>query len=356
MIKQSELHRVKTTYGLPAYFNENETEATVRTPIQAFADSEKREYPCHTKSACYLSNVLFWEKALTDSNASTQVGQALLKNATFWGIEDDIRNNILTKVANEIVVNSISDLPDDAFAIVQESADGKTRLYPMLDDETVKLAACQLYEDRNKLPYTWRTQGAKRIMEKVAAADIEFDNDYVIDYIAKASGKGVSTISDLHSALIKRANLLVTIKQRTLSTELVKLASAIKRQKLSKSLCEKTAAMLDAIDTSTGLERWYGSDINTPEEDCHNLLYRDVSQYLSKFVKTSSGNSYTKEALEPVLRDALGMVINKVPDSFEKQCQLLERENISTVSHVERILEAHNIKPVELDFDVSAFI
>lgn len=359
MIKQSELHRVKTTFGLPDYFKESEAEATIRTPMQAYADPQNRRYPCHTKSACYWSNAQFWENALTDSNSSEKVGQALLANAQFWGIENDVRQNIFTKLANQTVVDSLNDLPDSNFAIVQNTDNGPVRLYPMLDEETTKMAAFQLYEDRNKLPYAWRVQGAKNIMTKVSEQNIDFDNENVIDYLAKAAGKGISTVNDLQSALIKRANLLVGIKQLTVSKQLTKLAGVIGSQKLSKELCEKTAEVLDGLDTSTGLTRWYGDQINTPEEECHNILYKDVTDYMSKFVKTASGAVYAKEDLKNgVLEDAareVGTLRWNQEFNFEKQCQVLEQADVDTAIAFERQFEANQIHEVKLDFDMSVF-
>lgn len=359
MIKQSELHRVKTAFGLPEYFKEAEVATAVNTPIQAYADPVNKRFPCHTKSACYWSNAQFWETALTDNKSSEKIGQALLKHATFWGIDNDVRQNIFTKLANQAVIDSIQDMADSEFAIVQQTDNGPVRLYPMLDAETVKMAAFQLYEDRNKLPYAWRVQGAKNIMEKVSSFDIEFENDHVIDYLAKAAGKGISTVEDLHTALIKRANLLINIKQRTMSTNLVKVAGAIRKQKLTKELCEKTAAVLDHVDTTTGLTRWYGDTINTPEEDCHNLLYKDVTTYLDKFVKTATGAVYAKADLQSSLEEAVrevGTLKWNQDFDFEKQCQFFGNADMQTASCIERFLEADQVRPVKLDFDISVFV
>ena len=364
MIKSAEFNRVAKTYNLPSYVVEFDL-VNINSnglPSQAFADPINRKWPCHTKAACYMSNLKFWESEVLNPDGSPEVGKELLKRADMWKITSDLKSEVLTKVAKTHVINSVSDLNDSDFALIEHDGSEKVRLYPVIDEETTKLAAHQFYDNRHLMPINWRMQIATKLHEKFAEYSIDSIDDQVLDYVAKAAGKGITTPSGLGSIFTKRAELLRAHKRGDLANQMDKIAATISKQKMTKELCQKCAAALDKIDTESSLYKDYARGLPLPEEDCHSILYKDAAAFISQFVKLANGSVYSYSDVTKMTNKLINLAI--IDNALVKVAGMLDDTKLklalgglsrNQADMVDKLAETMQISRSELPFDIEVF-
>lgn len=348
---------------MPEFIKKAELETPATGLGNQFADPDNKRYPVHNKSACYLSNALFWESALSNDTESVKTGQALLKFAEFWGILDDVKARILSKVAEEGAIREITQLPDTSFALVQDdpkSPGNKIRMFPILDADMAKVAADQLYMHRFNLPLDWKRQAATNILGTLQKnAQVEFLPDNVLDYLNRAAGNGVTSTKTLAAALEKRAQLLAVKRLSDVGSELKKIAQQLKTQRSSRSLCVKVASMLDKLDTDTGLFRHYSNSLELPEEVCHAVLEKHAVAELTKYACFPSGSTYLISDLAPAtgvfkaagydVTDTLGELDTKKLRDFTKTA------SPQAAAEVDVMLAKVNVPTRKLPIDLHQF-
>lgn len=367
MIKHAEQHRLNTVYGKPDFYKEAELpsdEELGSLPNSVFADPVNRRYPCHTKTACYVSNAQFWENAIFDDKSNTETGRRLLKLAEFWEISDSITQNILQKVAAMPVVQAFEEFDDEDFALAAEhpTTGEKIRLYPATNADTVKLAAAQLYNDRFKLPFEWRRKAAQNLMKKADQFGVSFDGDDEIeagDYLEKAAEKGISSIKTIATELLKRAAWLKQNRQSEKGVQLEKAAEQVSALETNQSNISKLAEFIAQIDEFTGIHRAYGEAFMLPEEACRSVLYKDAEAEVNKYIKTKTGNTYSKSELEKAAEACQVVGLSHVVDGdkvdVDKLEAALEKLSQAQVSNLELALHSQGISSTVLPIDLDMF-
>jgi hypothetical protein len=318
------LHRAARVFGLPDFVKEAEfadPEDLKGLPKESFADPDKRRYPCHTKSACWLSNAKFWESALFDKQANESVGRNLLKMAKFWDIGQEVKT-VIDKVAAQHGQYT-GELPDASYALVFEHGGRKHRYFPCLDSTTTKTAATQFIANQTKFPYGLRKQAALKIMEKAANFGVEVEPTLRV-YKSNITLKG-ATKQAMVEACMQRANLLYAGFQKELSTQLTKTASAIWATS-DDAPVDKVLTMLDRVDRETGLYQHYGKGLELPE-----LTSTEIVKAASAGVALTTGTripldvlaKHAEQAIEvmPEYRDAL--VNDKGEIDMDKVAEIL---------------------------------
>jgi hypothetical protein len=364
VISEQVIDRLSKIYDLPDFVKTASIKEEFMQPItyDKYADPVNKRYPCHTKSATYFSNALFWDSSLFDQKASSSVGTSLLKFAEFWGILPDVKKNILEKAAKDATVKSYDELPDSDFAIVTNQNDKKYRLYPLIDAETVKLAADSLYENRYKFTYVQRYEGANKILEKAASENVELD-DTLSDYLERAAGKGLTTTKTLVDVIEKRAYFYAGNKQTKYANALRKLAEHIKTKPTSKTLCQKTAEALDTLDVESGLYAHREKQaLALPEEECHAILYKTACEFLAAHVTLPTGTTYLKEDLAKLGYDIASLYPAeknklKLNNSFsmDKAASWLENLPMDKARLVDTYFKAKSVNPTYTGIDLSLF-
>lgn len=298
MIPIAELYRIAKLYEAPEFLKVAELEYDDSAlKSQQFADMYGRRFPIHTKTATYISNAQFWERGVVNDKESSEVGKRLLEAANFFNIMPEVQKNILTKIAKQDIINVVEGLPDDAFAIVTETSAGKVRLYPMINDETVKMAGDQFYAERTRLPITWRRQAARNLYKQAQSRNVDFDRPEVADYIERAAGRGLASADSMAGMLNDRAEELFKRANSEAGRKLLKLAVELKKYEPTMEVCVKVANLVGELDQTTGLHKKYGSNIALPEDTCHAVLQQHANDILSNYVQLPSGNMYARADL-----------------------------------------------------------
>jgi hypothetical protein len=308
------IDRLAKTYGLPAYAKQaspEETLAPAELPSAAYADHALRQFPCHTKAACYVSSLFFLEHGdqLSDQKREV-VRQRLTKFAEDFGIAADVM--AADRICQERKQQTKeSSLPDSAFAIVETRSDGsKDRRYPLRNGGEVQKAANWLLQHRDRFTFGERCKLATAILDKAAEFNVSFEE--TIDYaLEKQAGRGTYDPAEASALLRGRANLQDI--PATAKAQMRKLAAAIDENPLlaeDPSTTRQLAATIDQFDRAYLLTTKYAQGLSRPED----VLFAGSIKYASQFVKSAchmlTGSIYQQEQFSKLslanVREAFG--------------------------------------------------
>ena len=360
------LHRISRIFPLPSFVKmaERITLEDVKSIAPAtFADRSGRRYPCHTKSATYLSWLYF-----LDSEPDMQEKQArsvrenLDRMATVWGISGPNGPvTMLKKAFAKRAADAWPDLTDEDYGLI---VDGH-KLFPMPNAVSVKKAAEHLYANRDKYPYQWRKIAATRILHKAAEKQAELAED-TSEFLCKSAGYGFSTAEQLRAGLLKRAAAIAeNPRMQSAAAAMRKYADEIAELTINGELLEKTASFLDELDRRLGLHKKYVTkysnqvEIPLPEEVVFSTTEKQAQEKMSKVVILTNGEAYTKDDLEKAghntfcvalgddVEDAMFDPVTKRLD-VEKAAEVLPTLPRDDADNLSTALYAAGVRPVEI--------
>jgi len=311
-----DIHRIVTLYGCPAFVKQAARADTCGTddmPPHQFADPTRKLYPCHTAAATWLSTAFFHEKkAEFTPTQAARIEERLQHAATYFKI-DQLTAGLLDKIAAATTVDETT-LPDSAFAIVFDNADGeRERHYPMRNALEVKAAADWLAVNRDELPFDDRRSIADRILEKAASFGANI-SEHRYD-LEKMSGVGICAAADAAKLVRRRVACIPHTKLPTLEREeMLKVAEIVERdpeRMYHHSPLVKLAGIIDTFDRQHGLHRHYGADLPRPEDVLFAVTSKVAADVSNELVGSPlTGNYFKRAELSRVplqdLSDALG--------------------------------------------------
>jgi hypothetical protein len=308
------IDRLAKTYDLPDYVKQASQEETLNPaelPSSAYADNGLRQFPCHTKAACYVSSLFFLEHAGQLSEQKRElVRQRLTKFAEDFGIAADVMkaDGVRRSLRQQ---EKESSWPDSAFAIVETRPDGsKDRRYPLRSGAEVQKAASWLLQHRDRFTFAERHKLATAILDKAAEFNVAFET--TVDYeLEKQAGRGTYDPAEAASMLRGRAYLQGV--PQPAKEQLQKLAMALDANPLlaeDPSTTLELAKTVDQFDRVHHLTAKYAEGLCRPED----VLFAGSLKYASEFVKNAchmlTGSIYQKEQFAKLslasVRDAFG--------------------------------------------------
>ena len=381
------LHRLEIIQPLPEFVKAAErlTADDVKGIVTStFADRINRRYPCHTKSATYLSYAYF-----LDSESDMQEKQArvirenLERMATVWGIDGPNGPvTMLKRAFTKRAADAWPDLTDNDYGLVVEHTGAPLKLFPMPNAVSVKNAAERLYANRDKYPYAWRKIAATRILQKAAEKQAELSED-TSEYLHKAAGYGFSTPDQLRAGLLKRAAALAeNPRMKSAAAAMREYADAIANEVVDSELLDKVASVIDELDRRVGLHKKYVTkyatqvEVPLPEEIAFATTEKQAQEKMEKVIILTNGEAFEKSELEKAGHDAfcaaLGDDIEDVlfdPATkrldLEKAAEVLptlprdDADNLSTalfaagVAPVDKIGKRAYVKSASVSFDAA---
>ena len=283
-----ELYTFARVYPMPAYVKQASTEQTCRPnklPSSAYADAGNCKFPCHTKAACYLSNVFFLNKrADIIPKIARWIENRLQMFNEHWGIESDVQ----TLQAKHAAMHSdgLDQLPDSAFAIVWGDDSGcKVRRYPLRNSLEVKTAATWLQSYCDQMRFIARNAIATKILDKAAEFGAAFGEE-LDDFLQKQAGRGVYDPAE--AAEMIRNRVRATEPTPKIAERLEKLASALESNPVLAEDPTTTVALCDTIDQydrSCHLPGKYSAAMPRPED----VLFKGTLKVAAAFVKNACG-------------------------------------------------------------------
>ncbi len=293
-----ELHRLAKLYDFPDFVKKANFDTTFQPDsCTSYADLPRKQFPCHTAAATWLSTLYFTEKkAEFHPKDQNHIQRQLNYYVTFWKIKEAV-DKIFSR-HQELHKSGADELPDSSFAYVRVRDDGtKERHLPMRNASEVKQAADWLFTYRDKLPFSreeggGRHQVAVKILEKAARFAAKLDGRY--EFLEKQAGRGICNPQEVYQTLVNRSYLTVNEDFRK---HIVKLAMAIKEQphqSLHPEALIKLAETIDHIDRSLGITAKYTDKIPRPEDVVFRVTFDKAAGDLQEVVAMTTGRIYKK--------------------------------------------------------------
>lgn len=306
-----ELRRLAKLYTFPDFVKQASPDNSLAvprgTPVTACADPVRKQFWCHTKAACWLSHLFYYEKrAEFHPKDREKIETRLTTYANQWGIKaacDAIvaRHGELHKTAED-------QLPDSAFAYVWQGEDGtKVRQYPLRSAMEVKAAAEWMQKYRDEIPFETRHKMAGKVLEKAASYGAGIRDH--MEFLEKQAGRGVCDPAEVVGMIEKRAYLVPEgagvqydgegKPSGGLRAHFLKMAATIRdtpRISLQPDMLVKLACTIDQLDRNMGLVGKYSDGVPRPEDVIFKATFNKVATELAQHVATTSGNYYEKAA------------------------------------------------------------
>lgn len=315
----TELARLSQLYEFPDFVKQADMDLTLspsakQAPPTVYADPVRKQFPCHTKAACWLS-ALWWEekKAEFHPNDRERIADRLNQYVGFWKIKEAVlqmrsRHTTLNKEAE-------SQLPDSAYGYVwvDEATGQKNRFLRMSNPMEVKAAAEYLESYRDRLPFRDRHTVALKIMERANHFGVGLGK--YAEFIERQAGRGVPEPLEVVDMIRGRAMLTKDAGLRQHFQEMAQTVATLPRKVLMPDMLVKLAETMDSLDRQLGIVGKYGGTLQRPEDVIFKATLTKAASEVMQHVSTTSGKMYEKEAFRRIdvgsLRDAFGTEFTK---------------------------------------------
>jgi hypothetical protein len=278
-------------------------------PQEAYADPNRREFPCHTKAACWLSAAFLASSGMVqeEPNRYDRVKGALLKLAAVHNVLGDVESALgLREVEKTAAVQGDR---DEDYALVTSLADGSAvRRYRISNPSEVKAAAAYLTRHRDGLPYADRRVMAGRILAKAAALKVALDPD-AVEALDRQAGLATGTASAAAQELRRRADCMVS-REPKLAAELNDAAAdCLAFPEKARAKMAGLAEALDALDREYGLTVLYDNGgWRRPEDVLLGVTEKVASEFLDSHCRLMTGNVYAVNDFHRLDPGAVGAV------------------------------------------------
>ncbi len=257
-----------------------------------FADPVNRKFPCHTKTATWLSAVYFFNNDTLQNEYKDLITNRIEKAAERFGIKEEVGQ---LKEESEPQVKSAADYPDTAFAFVHEN----TRKFPIIDEESITKSAEAFDEIKFQLPLRFRREISRKIIKAAHDNKVSIDPD-LNEYLHKAAGFGVGSLDTIIKEIAYRVLRLDDSKSE-LKVAMVKLADTLHSlDTIDNSFATEVADTIDLIDRETGLNNYYVEGVPSPEEVCFTITEKSASECLAEHITLTTGTIVKKSDLQKI--------------------------------------------------------
>jgi hypothetical protein len=313
----AELRRLGRIYERPDFIKvakviEDDGSVSVHFTVPAgaentYADKVRKQFPCHTKIATWLSALFYQEKrAEFHPKDRAQIEKNLDYYASYWLIKPAY--DALKARADDLEKKADSFLPDSAYMYVWVNEDGsKDRRLPLRSAAEVKAAADYLFEYRDRFDFPARHAMARKVLEKASHYGAAVTNR--IEFLEKQAGRGVCDPKEVALEIEKRALLVPADAGVThdedgkpsegLRERFRKMAATIAdtpSQHLHPDRLVKLATTIDQLDRQLGLVPRYGQGLTRPEDVVFSATFAKAAAELTARVATTTGTVYEKAA------------------------------------------------------------
>ncbi len=310
----SELHRFAKLYSFPDFVKNASPEQIQETelPLTVYADVRPPyQFPCHTKTAAFLSWVWFLEKqAELAPKISSLIEGRLEKFAHNWGITGDVEQLKAKRASWQS--DDFGALPDSSFALVWAGDDGqKERRYPLRNALEVKTAAGWFEQHRDAFSFQDRQAIAQKLLaqaDRHKAAIAQYD-----EMLQKQAGRGCCSpkkAAEFVRTRVKQARLA----DPAVRTQLLALAdqvAGVDMLTFNNNVSTKLADTLDQFDRLAGIK--YSETTPRLEDVLFGETYTSLYKVASEICTTTTGSIYDVEQFEKL---SLGEVREMFGEEF----------------------------------------
>lgn len=303
-VSRSVLHKISCLVDVPHFVKQasaDDADSVQSLQQTVFADPVNRKFPCHTKSATWLSQLYFLEsRHLYPKTAAVRIQDKIDKAADYWGIGGQVKEATQKWAAhNEWTLPKLTDAD---YAMVVTYGDGQVaRKFPINNPVNVKAAAAHLFSNRSAYPYEWRLTAARKILHKKAEHGVALEPE-VDEYLSKAAGFGTMPPQAAAEKLAARV-LMIPKTQPTLREKGAQLAKAVAAGKTlpASSDMVKLARIVDRLDDEVGLRKYYDEgSVDTPEEMFFGMTEKVANEIRHGYVELTTGAAIPFSLLQQI--------------------------------------------------------
>jgi len=281
-------------FDVPEFVKKASTdEADTIQSLPSSAYAGVNTFPTHTKAATWMSCAYFLlNEQDVPKDTRPAIEDRLKSAAQDWGIDFDA-------LRDEHVAATVE---KPRYLINEKSASGEdVNLLPVSDLQSLRTGAEWLYENRDRLPFTWRQKAARALISEAG----EYDGTILpkSDYLHKAAGYGTSDPKTIAGAFAVRAKLL---QAEPVSKEIMKVAVDLYRTGLDKTKYASVATTLATIDEKFNLHKYYSQSLPTPEEVVFGRTFKEARELMNTLTMLPNGKLVTDEQIEqaPIMKAA----------------------------------------------------
>ena len=267
-------------------------------PSNAFGDTHRRMFPCHTKSATYVSCLYFFgQEANHVAPAATaipheKIAHRLTNAAAYWNLQPELAT--LRASIAERTKQAVRELKDSDFAMVVDYGDERIRRFPCVNEGTTKIAAEALTTNRVQYPYEWRRKAARNILHKAAELHVSLPSEHS-DYLIRAASMYPTDCKKAAIRLTKRAAVFPAPERQKLRAAAACLSQGSNAESMIK-MCE----ILDGMDREHTMYPMYRQGMPMPEEMLFNnpILDKSAAVIQPELVTLTTGVSFDLGAIK----------------------------------------------------------
>jgi hypothetical protein len=286
----------------------------------SYADVSGRQFPVHTKAACYVSALYFAENKNRLPNwRQTLVSSGINKAAEQHGILADIQNIVHR---NGELAKEAATINSNDYMVPNEQQ------YPLRNSEEVKAAAHYLDTFRTVIPLEDRMGMASRVLEKAAAFEM-YLGDHLNRTLQKYAGLGTCDPSEVADQLSYRSKIAQHESVKKAWSDLGSYVNDNPGFAMDGKALREMAVTIDNLDRQSGIK--YGSLVKAPEEFLFGIVFKEACDTLASTVGTATGNFYMKNQLSALSKDDVSEMWGEKAASDSELGIKLDTEKLATI-------------------------
>lgn len=312
------LHRLFSLYGFPERVKDASSADLIGEADMAphcYADPAARMLPIHTAEATLVSAAFLLDQSpVPKEGREKKAMDRLNAAAAFHGV----RRELIEIEKQAAALHGPAEpvrydlLPDEDFAIVFETADGKKERHcPLTNEGEVKAAAAYVQKHRDVIPLADRRKFASAILSRADRFGVQLDPDDA-DRLDRMAGYGTCAIAQAAQAISDRRHLLSRMGEKEAAAELDSWrGELIKHASVARdaSPMRKLADVLDQVDRTFNLTRYYDNGLERPEDALFTVTTKSASAFMDGHIQLPTGSVYSLSDLSRVrLDDVRGLM------------------------------------------------
>lgn len=240
-------------------------------------------------------------------NASAEVLTTCENHARFWGVLDQC------KTAQATLTAAAPELPDRAFALVQDFNGQRVRKYAAVDTASTAEAVYEFYADRAKYPLAWRKQAAAQLLFRAERDHVQLTPEVEI-YLQKAAGCGYPSAQSAEDAYVSRADRIADPEILAKFSELIEHFIVSDAACQNDDLVKEAVETLAELDTQLGLTDYYATrEVSLPEELLDSrFVAAAMPKHASAMCQLTNGRQVDLSQLSPDVLEVIDPALTKL--------------------------------------------
>lgn len=312
--------------AIPAYVKESDMlskAACADLSERAFADPAHRLYPCHTKTACWMSAAHFAGRHGTDETVKANI----VKQAKFHGAEEDVQK-VFDLLEPKIEKKAAAEEPMVKFALSIDwegmNGRGKEDYYPVSNAVDVMMSSEAVADDykAGRLPLPYMRKAARAIVK--AATELTGSTGTLSPVVVKY---GSVRLPDPYAA-----SVILSGSRKAAGANVDDYMAVLDALKEGLAKCASFEAALEAADEAARqlfiLDKKAGIEYGAHYQDPFVILFsgptmRDVE-------KTAAAHVRIMDVCVPVV-DFVNLSDAKIDQTFRKEAAAVIKQAKETV-------------------------